>query len=75
MAWLSWIPEKKTATTAFGFSSEAKAASARFYYVWPELAHDEQQPAASPEQIIACIRAFKTMTPPANDGDQSIFSG
>ncbi|MGH7990741.1 MAG: hypothetical protein ACREDS_11210 [Limisphaerales bacterium] len=35
-----------------------------FSLVWPALKRDKLQPAASPQQIIACIRAFKTMTPP-----------
>ncbi|MGH7952792.1 MAG: hypothetical protein ACREFE_12870 [Limisphaerales bacterium] len=35
-----------------------------FSLVWPDLKRSELQPTASPQQIIACIRAFKTMSPP-----------
>jgi hypothetical protein len=32
--------------------------------VWPELKRESYQPTASPPQITACIRAFKTLLPP-----------
>jgi hypothetical protein len=35
-----------------------------FSLVWPDLKRDELQPAATPQQIISCIRAFKTMSLP-----------
>ena len=35
-----------------------------FSIVWPSLERYEQSQTASPQQIVACIRAFKTMTPP-----------
>jgi hypothetical protein len=41
-----------------------------FYYVWPALVRHEQQPAASPEQIIACIRAFQRWRPVFSAGEK-----
>lgn len=38
-----------------------------FSLVWPELQHDKFQPTASAQQIIACIRAFKTMSLPVHE--------
>ena len=35
-----------------------------FSLVWPRLERSETQPTANPQQIVACIRAFKTMTLP-----------
>ena len=35
-----------------------------FSLVWPELKRAAFHPTASPQQIVACIRAYKTMTPP-----------
>jgi hypothetical protein len=38
-----------------------------FSLVWPELQRDKFQPTASAQQIIACIRAFKTMSLPIHE--------
>lgn len=35
-----------------------------FSLVWPRLERSENQPTANPQQIVACIRAFKAMTLP-----------
>jgi hypothetical protein len=43
-----------------------------FSLVWPDLKRDELQPAASPQQIINCIRAQKTIVLP-NAGEETYF--
>lgn len=44
-----------------------------FSLVWPDLKRSELQQTASPQQIIACIRAFKTMSPP--NGNEANYFG
>lgn len=44
----------------FGCHGQVRA----FSLVWPDLKRSEPQQTASPQQIIACIRAFKTMSLP-----------
>jgi hypothetical protein len=44
----------------FGSHGQIRA----FSLVWPDLKRDEIQPVASPQQIVACIRAYKTMLLP-----------
>ena len=44
----------------FGSHGQVRA----FSLVWPDLKRDEFLQTASPQQIIACIRAFKTLMPP-----------
>jgi hypothetical protein len=43
-----------------------------FSLVWPELKRDRLLPIAGPQQIIACIRAFKAMSPPSR-GETNYF--
>ena len=38
-----------------------------FSLVWPDLKRAEIQPVASPQQIVACIRAYKTMLLPSRE--------
>jgi hypothetical protein len=38
-----------------------------FSLVWPELQRDKLQPTANAQQIITCIRAFKTMSLPIHE--------
>lgn len=45
----------------------------QFCLLFPNLARDKQSPVASPQQIIACIRAFKTPSPP--NGDEPDYFG
>jgi hypothetical protein len=50
----------------FGSHGQVRA----FSLVWPDLKRSELQRTASPQQIIACIRAFKTMSlPNGNETD------
>lgn len=44
----------------FGSNGKIRA----FSLVWPDLRRDALQPTASPQEIIACIRAFKTLMLP-----------
>jgi len=39
----------------------------QFCLLFPNLERDKQSQVASPQQIIACIRAFKTPSPPSGD--------
>jgi hypothetical protein len=48
----------------FGSHGQVRA----FSLVWPDLKRSKLQQTASPQQIITCIRAFKTMSPP--DGNE-----
>ena len=52
----------------FGSHGQIRA----FSLVWPDLKRDELQPAASPQQIINCIRAQKTIVLP-NAGEETYF--
>ncbi len=45
----------------------------QFCLLWPKLERDRQSELASPSQIIACIRAFKTPSPP--NGDEPGYFG
>jgi hypothetical protein len=55
---------------AEGFSIEfgSRGQIRSFCLVWPNLEHDQKSPTASPQQIIACIRAHKTIVLPNADG-------
>lgn len=53
------------------FGSHGKVRA--FSLVWPDLKQSELQQTASPQQIIACIRAFKTMSPP--NGNEANYFG
>ncbi|MGH7952978.1 MAG: hypothetical protein ACREFE_13830 [Limisphaerales bacterium] len=53
----------------FGSHGQVRA----FSLVGPDLKRNELQSTASSQQIIACIRAFKTMTPP--NGDEPDYFG
>jgi hypothetical protein len=44
-----------------------------FSLALPNLEHEQKSPTASAQQIIACIRAFKTPSPP--DGEESDYFG
>jgi hypothetical protein len=44
-----------------------------FCLLWPNLERETSCQTASPQQIIACIRAFKTVSPP--DGDEPDYFG
>jgi hypothetical protein len=52
----------------FGSHEQVRA----FSFVWPDLQRGELQQSASSQQIIACIRAFKTMSPP-NGNEENYF--
>jgi len=52
----------------FGSHGQIRA----FSLVWPDLKRDEFQPTASPQQIINCIRAQKTIVLP-NAGEETYF--
>ena len=52
------------------FGSRGKVRS--FSLVWPDLQQEELQQTASPQQIIACIRAHKTIVLP-NAGEETYF--
>lgn len=52
----------------FGSHGQIRA----FSLVWPDLERVELQAAARPQQIVACIRAFKTMALP-NRNEQNYF--
>jgi len=52
------------------FGSHGKIRS--FSLNWPDLKRDESQPTASPQQIIACIRAHKIIIIP-NDDEEGYF--
>jgi hypothetical protein len=51
----------------------AKQKVVQFCLLFPNLEREKQSQAASPQQIIACIRAFKTPSPP--DGDETDYFG
>jgi hypothetical protein len=51
----------------------AKQKIVQFCLLFPNLERDKQSQVASPQQIIACIRAFKTPSPP--DGDETDYFG
>jgi hypothetical protein len=53
----------------FGSRGQVRA----FSLVWPDLKRSELQQTASPQQIIACIRAFKTMSLP--NGNETDYFG
>ena len=53
------------------FGSYGKIRS--FSLVWPDLERDKSKPTASPQQIIACIRAHKTIVLP-NGEEENYFA-
>ena len=53
------------------FGSDGKVR--QFCLLWPKLERDRQSRIATPSQIIACIRAFKTPSPP--NGDEQDYFG
>lgn len=53
----------------FGTRGQIRA----FSLIWPELKRAKLETTANPTQIIACIRAFKTMAPPENN-EQNYFN-
>ncbi|HVU06955.1 MAG TPA: hypothetical protein VHG89_00260 [Verrucomicrobiae bacterium] len=60
-----WDDETEGFCVYFG----SNAAIRSFGLTWPELRRDELRPVASPQQIIACIRARKlTVLPDGKDG-------
>ena len=58
----------------FSFQQFGKEGKIRnFGLVLPNLQREQNRPAATPQQIIACIRAFKTPSPP--NGDEPDYFG
>jgi hypothetical protein len=57
-----------------GFSIEfgSRGQIRSFSLVWPNLEHDQNSPTASPQQIIACIRAHKIIVMP-NPDEETYF--
>jgi len=51
----------------------AKQKVVEFCLLFPNLERDKQSQTASPQQIVACIRAFKTPSPP--DGGETDYFG
>ncbi|MGB8369638.1 MAG: hypothetical protein ACLPYZ_07785 [Limisphaerales bacterium] len=58
----------------FSFQQFGKEGKIRnFCLTWPNLEREQNSPTASPQQIIACIRAFKTPSPP--NGEEPDYFG